>query len=116
MALSLLRKWQEEDRLVQAALVLGGTRCMIIGSITRIDTDRIWITNSTEDGLKEHNGLIIQIADVLRFSFEDTRFLSKQDANLAKKLEESFECSLSLDMGACKCAIFVFSPLNADST
>jgi hypothetical protein len=106
MAVSLLRKWQEDGRVVQAAVSFGRTRCTVLGRIERINGDEIWIDGSSEDEHGEKYGLILRFADVSRISFEDARFFSQHGRDVQEQVDEAFESFLSIDLGPCKCSIF----------
>jgi hypothetical protein len=111
-ALSLLRKWHEDKYLIQGSLLFGKTRCMFFGHIREID-DQIWIDGSSREQLGDRYGLILRLADVLRFSFEDTRFFAQLapglDPSLSEQVEQSYESILMLDLGPCQCAMFASS-------
>jgi hypothetical protein len=107
MALSLLRKWQEEERLVQGSITFQKTRCGVIGRIEQLDGEQVRIdASSTDELFGLQRGLILRFADVLGFNFEDSRFFSQQQHEMAKQIDEAFESFLSLDLGPCKCVLF----------
>ena len=105
MALSLLRKWQEEERPVQAALLFGKTKCTVFGRIGKIDTVQILVDNSSHDEMGNRYGLLVRLADVLRFHFEDARFFSQRSPEIMEQVDQTFESFLMIDLGPCKCSI-----------
>lgn len=79
---------------------------MFLGEIKKLDDDELWIDGSTREELGRHYGLVLRFADVLRFLFDDTRLLQHQDPELTKQVQGMSESYLSMNLGACKCAIF----------
>lgn len=109
-ALSLLRKWQEEKQLIQAALIFSKTRCSILGRVERIDSDQIQIDGSSLDEFGNRYGLLLQLADVLSFSFGDARSFSQPDPDVAEQVDRTYDSFLSIDLGPCKCVVFACRP------
>jgi hypothetical protein len=114
MALSLLRKWQEEERLVLASITFGKTRCMVLGRIEQLDDEQILIDgSSTEEPFGKHRGLILRFGDVLTFSFDDARLFSEQAPDIATQIESVAESFLSLDLGTLTLGVIAKSTLFA---
>lgn len=92
-ALSLLRKWQDEKRLVQAGLVLSETTsCCIIGRIEHVNTESVTIhaVGGDEGQLDRHSGLSFDLVSVRKFAFEDWRDAPPQHTEALRIAYEGF--------------------------
>jgi hypothetical protein len=111
-ALSLLRKWQEEKRLVQAHLSSGGNSgSMILGRIEQIDAEWIKIDGQSRDRLGRQYGLTIALDEVIRFSFEDKRFVEQAERRpqVLESVKQVFDSFLFVELDWCTCTIAVFN-------
>jgi len=88
LALSLLDRWREENRLVQAGLHAPGatkTYCAIVGRIQRADQDSVTISSV------ENQRLLLSISDVARVQFEDSRGVPERFPDEREQMREFYE-------------------------
>jgi hypothetical protein len=90
-AISLLRKWQEERRMIQCALFApNGTSCSLIGRIEHVEPDTIRIDATSRDKLGRFIGMSLRASKALGFSFEDWRDAPEEHANALRQAYETF--------------------------
>jgi hypothetical protein len=89
-ALSLLRKWQEERRIIQASLTLSEkTSCSVVGRIEHLDSDSVRIDLRSKFHVGVYTGISVDLMAATGFIFEDTRFTAEHEQ--AAKIAKSYE-------------------------
>lgn len=79
---------------------------MVMGRIEEIDPDWIKIDGRSRDRLGRHYGLALAVIDVLRFSFEDTRFVPlEENPDAAEQVKKIFDGFLFIQLDWCECVI-----------
>jgi len=102
-AKSLLRKWQEERRIIQVGLISSlTTGGHLIGRIERIDdTLRIDATSLNKTGYSF--ALILDFSDAQEFRFEDWR---DSPPEFTDQIRDICDSQLFIDLGNCHCELY----------
>jgi hypothetical protein len=94
-ALSLLRKWQQERRLMEGkAFFDDKISSNVLGRIENVSTEEVTIDDRSFVTGSTRYGMIVYLASVTRFSFEDHRFAEGLEE--ADQIRESYEGFLFL--------------------
>jgi hypothetical protein len=97
-ALSLLRKWREENRLIQCFLIFSATTsACIVGHITELTDDFIRVTSAPRCGIQ------FSLSDAQGISFEDWREAPPEHA---EQLKEAYEAFLSVRFRNYHCELY----------
>ncbi len=89
-ARGLLRKWQEEKRIIQCSMADGkGSFCGIVGRIENLDEESLLIDARSIYPRGKFIGLTINFHGA-RFSFQDSREAPAEDMEALRKAFDSF--------------------------
>ena len=100
----MLRKWQQERRIIQAALVFSETtNCCIVGRIKHVDSRSLKIDASSLQAGGHVQGLSLNIFDAIALSFEDWR---DAPTEYAEQLRQDFDSFLFVDADGFRCEIY----------
>jgi hypothetical protein len=89
-ARGLLRKWQEEKRIIQCSMADGkGSSCGIVGRIENLDEKSVLIDARSIYPRGKFIGVTIYFHGA-RFSFQDSREASEEDIEALRKTFDSF--------------------------
>lgn len=102
-AKSLLRKWQEERRVIQVGLIASTTTgAHIIGRIVRID-DILRIDATSLNRTGERFALVLDFSEALEFRFEDWRDAPPE---FRDQIRDVCESQLFIELASCRCELF----------
>ena len=104
-ARGLLRKWQEEKRIIQCSMADGkGSFCGIVGRIENLDEESVLIDARSIYPRGKFIGLAIHFHGA-RFSFQDSREAPAKDM---EALRQAFDSFLFIEFPAgCHFSLFV---------
>lgn len=103
-ALSLLRKWREENRLIQCTLVSSKTTsASVVGRITELEIDSVRVTAAP------HCGVLFTLSDALELNFQDWRDAPAEDA---QQLKEAYEAFLFVRFHDCNCEVYALKTVD----
>jgi hypothetical protein len=103
-ALSLLRKWQDENRLIQCSLVSSETlMCGLVGRLVSVDNSECRIDASSLTASGKVAGMIFSPSEASEWFYQDYRDAPPE---FAQKLEAAYDGQLFIAFQHCHCEIF----------
>jgi hypothetical protein len=103
-AVSLLRKWQQERRMIQASLIFSATtNCCAIGRLEHVDAQPVRIDARSIDRIGHHRGLLLDLSEAKGFNFHDSR---DAPPDYAEQLQQAYEAFLFIELDGCLCEIY----------
>jgi hypothetical protein len=103
-AFSLLKKWRDERRVIQAGLIASQkTGACALGRIEHLDNESVRIDAGSIRKIGRRNALTLEFSEAMTFRFEDWR---DAPPDLAEEIRQTFESFLFIELGNCNCELY----------